>query len=176
MEEPGPGRCDVCGERVPSRHPFLVQVKNVGVGLGARTSAHVNVVGAHCERCDRHFQAFRARRLQAIATMVLGALLFAPLMGVASMVAGAAGPWIAVGIVGALVLGALARVATWHESLRERLGDGLLDDLARGLPDPPGLLRWSEVRFFPEVPRGVEARLTLGELRGRAGRVRSLPN
>lgn len=176
MSSEGPGRCDVCGERVSVRHPFLVQVKNVGVSVGARTTAYVSVVGAHCEACDRHFQAFRARRLQAIATIVIGALLFAPLMGVASLVAGEAGPVIAVGIVVALVAGALARVATWHESLKETLGDALLDDLARGLPDPPGLLRWSEVRFFPEIPRGVEARLTLGELRRRAGRVRSLPN
>lgn len=166
----------MCGERVSTRHPFLIQVKNVGVSTGARSTPYVNVVGAHCERCDRHFQAFRARRLQAIATMVLGALLFAPLMMVASTVAGAAGPWIAVGIVALLVIGAVARVATWHESLREQLGTELLDDVARGLPDPPGVLRWSEVRFFPDVPRGVSPHHTLGELRRRAERTRALPN
>lgn len=164
----GPGRCDVCGVRVPARHPFLVQVRN--------GRARTNVVAAHCEGCDRHFRAFRTRRLQAIATIVLAALLFAPLMALVTPLSGAAAPVFALVITLALCVFALARAATWHDSLRERFGAGLLDDLARGLPDAPGAFGWSDLRFFPSVPRGLELHHTLERLRTRASRTRELPN
>lgn len=168
LAHPGPGRCDVCGVRVPVRHPFLVQVKN--------GRALTNVVGAHCEGCDRHFQAFRIRRLQAIATIALSALLFAPLMAAVAPLAGSTAPVFALVITLALCAFALARAATWHDALRERIGPELLDVFARGLPDAPGTFGWNDVRFFPSLPRGLTLHHALEELRARATRTRELPN
>lgn len=161
----GPGRCDVCGERVPERWPFLVQVKSVGVGVASRANVVANVEAAHCDACARHFDVFRRRRLAAIATMVLAVLLFGPVTALATGLVGRAGGFVALALVTIPVALQFARLAAWHADLRERLGDELLDDLARSLPHAPGVLSWREVRVIPGWPRALERHHTLADLR-----------
>lgn len=172
----GAGVCDVCGERAEERWAFLVQVKNIGVGVGERATVLTNVAAAHCDGCARYFDVFRRRRLAAIATMVLAMLAFAPVMGLAGGFAGPGAGFVALAIVAVPVIVMLARVARWHDALRGALGRELLDDLARGLPHAPGVLEWREVRVFPGRPSDIEIHHTLRALRDRAARVRRLPN
>lgn len=163
----GSVRCDICGAP-GERNAFLVRVRVPG--------GKVDVQATHCDACDVYFRVRRARRLQAIAVTVLAAMLFAPIAGLASGAFGAAAPIVSAVLVIALIVTAIARAATWHDRLRERMGTGLLDDLARGVPEVQGALGWRDVQLFASIPRDATPKTTLRAVRQRAERTRTLPN
>ncbi|UJR79498.1 hypothetical protein [Sandaracinus amylolyticus] len=163
----GSVRCDICG--APGEcNAFLVRVRVPG--------GRVDVQATHCDPCDVYFRVRRARRVQAIAITVLAAMLFAPIAGLASSVFGAAAPIVSAVLVIALIVTAIARAATWHDRLRQRMGDRLLDDLARGVPEVQGALGSRDVQLFASLPHDAAPKTTLRAVRQRAERTRALPN